>query len=92
MFTPFFNRVILERPNELAEKAAKSSLIIPEQYEKKYRPTKGTLVAVGPTCDDSVIACKGKTVWFAKYAGDWIKEGNKEIFICNDEDLLGVGE
>jgi chaperonin GroES len=87
MFTPLFARVLLER-----ETLKVGKIIIPESAEKRNAPTKGRVVACGPTCDESVKVLVGRTVLFGKFAGDWIKDGDKEIFIVQDEDILGVVE
>lgn len=84
-FRPLFARVLLERPK--VEKVG--SIIIPESIQSRHAPAKGTILAVGDTCDESVKALVNREVLFAKFAGDWIKIGEKEYFICMDEDILG---
>ena len=53
---------------------------------------KGKLVKAGPNCEQDIKDAVGKTVWFAKFAGDWIKDKDSEaeIFICREDDILGV--
>lgn len=87
-FVPLFARVVIERP----KKEKEGSIIIPDGVQKKYAPTKGVLIDAGEGCCESVKDIIGKTVYFAKYAGDWLEVGGKEIFICQDEDILGVIE
>ena len=87
VFTPFFNRVLIERP--IKEKIG--SILLPDSIQKNHAKAEGTITRVGPTCDDQVKAALGKKVIFARYSGDWIKLGEeqKEYSICNDEDILG---
>ena len=86
MLKPTFARVILERESL----KSKTSLIIPEIAEKRNAPTQGKVIAVGPTADDTVKEMIGKTVLFGKFAGDWIKVGDRDLYIVQDEDILGV--
>ena len=79
---PKFARVLLER-----EKVKASGIIIPESAEKRNAPVVGTVVAVGPTADES-IKIDSKVI-FGRHAGDWIKSPDgREFFICQDEDIL----
>lgn len=53
----------------------------------------GTLVKVGPTAwkeQDSPWAKEGDKVYFAKYGGHKIKDGEKEYRLLNDEDITAV--
>lgn len=87
-FTPTFAFCVLER--EKVEKMG--SIIIPDEAQSKYSPTKGKLIKAGPNCEPEIADAVGKTVWFAKFAGDWIKDKDSgaEIFICNEQDIIGV--
>lgn len=87
MIEPLFNRVLLKRP---IEDVSKGGIIIPNA--KSHAESKGEILAVGPSADDSVKALIGKTVVFGRFAGDWLKdkETGVEYFLCNDDDLLGV--
>lgn len=85
-YEPLFARVLLER-----EKIKTTGIIIPESVEKRNMPEKGIVLKVGPTADDSVKALVGKSVYFAKFAGAWLKVGDRDIYVCQDEDLL-LGE
>lgn len=85
-FTPLFARVVLKR--ERVEKVG--SIILPDTVKGKLDPEKGTLVAVGHTCEPELNDLVGKTVLFAKYSGAWVKIDDEEYFLCQEEDLLGV--
>lgn len=85
-FEPLFARCLIERI--VADKIG--SIIIPADKIKIMAATGGKLIACGATCEDSVKALVGKEILFAKFAGDWIKVNDKEIFIIQEEDILGV--
>lgn len=84
-FRPLFARVLLER----AKVEKFGSIILPESAQARYVPTKGVVLDCGETCHNSVTELIGKQVFFAKYAGDWLKVGDREFFLCQDEDILG---
>ena len=84
-FTPVFGRVLLNRPKE--QKIG--SIIIPEQAQSKLSPQKGKVVAVGENCESYIRDMIGETAIFAQYAGAWLKVGDQEYFICQEEDILG---
>ena len=83
-FEPLFEYCALER-----EKLKSSSIIIPKSAEKKYAKAFGVLSSVGAGCDESVKALQGKRVLFKEFAGNWMKLGADEIFVCHQEELLG---
>ena len=93
-FEPLFARVLIKR-----DVIAKSSggIIIPNAKSKA--PSKGVVVAVGPTCDENIKV--GQTVIFGKYAGTWLDENGSQLdpddkdlssgyFVCADEDIILV--
>jgi chaperonin GroES len=89
LITPLFARVLLKRDSV----QTKSKLIIiPEQAEKRLAPTTGIVIAVGPTCDESIKP--GQHVVFGQHAGAWVKlpGSDEEHFVCQDEDIIGVIE
>lgn len=87
-FEPFFARVVLKR-ERVTDKIG--SIIIPESVNKnQFNPEEGILIACGDTVEDNIRERMGKKVLFAKYSGAWIKVGEDEYFICQDEDLLGA--
>ena len=87
-YEPLFARVLLEREKK---EVTTGGIIIPEQAQTKHAPEYGRVVAMGPTVDESIKSLMGKTVYFAKFAGAWIKVEGKDYFICQDEDIL-LGE
>ena len=84
MLRPLFARVLLERER------IKTTLIIPQIAERRNAPTQGKVIARGPTADESIPI--GATVLFGKFAGDWLKDGDSEVYVCQDEDIIAVVE
>ena len=83
MLKPLFARVIVER-----EVLKSKNLIIPIAAEKKNAPAIGKIIAVGPTVAESVKSLLGKTVIFGMYAGDWFKDGDRDVYVLMDEDII----
>lgn len=82
---PLFARVLLER-----EKLRSGLIMISDDASKRNAPSRGKVIAVGPNADPSIEV--GQTVLFGRHAGDWLKDGEREVFICQDEDILAVVE
>ncbi len=85
---PLFARVLIKRDGV----GKIGSILIPEDAQKRNAQAKGTVVAVGPTCEPEIRELIGRTVVFGKYAGEWIKDGDDEVYLVQEEDLLGVVE
>ncbi len=90
---PLFDRVLIKRES-LQEKA--SAIVIPESVDKKERPARGTIVALGPTCgrlDDETRELVedlqvGMKVIFGRNAGTEIEVGADKLWIVKDTDIL----
>lgn len=87
MIVPLFARVLLERPM-----LKTTGILVPKAYEQRNAPTHGKVIAVGPTCDDNIKSLVGKNVLFGKFSGEWVKDGDREIYLVQEEDLIGVIE
>ncbi len=90
---PLADRVVV-LPSEREEKISASGIIIsgPAQKEK---PSKGTVVAVGPGRTEegtriSVGVSVGDTVLFSKYGYEEIEIEGKEYFILAESNILAV--
>lgn len=84
---PLSDRVIVE-PTAAEEKTA-SGIIIPDNAKEK--PSKGTVVAVGPGKKDENMTVKaGDTVLYGKYAGTELKLDGKEYMIMREDDILAI--
>ncbi|MDE1868312.1 MAG: hypothetical protein KGI08_11480 [Thaumarchaeota archaeon] len=82
---------------ETVEKKTKSGIVlaVDEKMEQNAQVV-GTIIDIG---EDVAAAFKPKTeywglrvgdkIWYAKYAGKWIKdeENNREVLVINDEDV-----
>ena len=88
MLRPVWARVLVERD----KLQTKTGIIIPEAAEKPNAPAQGTVIAVGTACETWVKALKGQRIVFGRHAGDWINDGDKEVYILQEEDILGVFE
>lgn len=86
MLEPLFGRVLIDR--QTVTTATKTKLIIPELADKRNAPAKGRVIAKGPTADASIPI--GAMVLHGQHAGAWIKEGEREFYIVQDEDILAV--
>ena len=94
MLKPLFARVVLQRDDLLS----KSKLLVPDQFKKRNAPSRGVVIAKGPTASDEVVV--GKTYIFGGHAGTWVNEqgigspdeNTAQFFLCADEDLLCLVE
>ena len=95
MLKPLFARVVLRR-DDLTPR--KSNLLIPDSVKKRNAPSRGVVIAKGPTASDEVTV--GATYLFGQHAGAWINEQGvaapddsmEQFYICSDEDLLCLVE
>ncbi len=83
--TPLFARVIVRA--EPLNARLKTSLIIPDQAKDRDQPEQGEVIAVGPTADESLKV--GQKVLWGKYAAKKLPWSD-ELWLMNDEDILGV--
>jgi len=86
-FHPCGDRVLIRPDSEGGEKRTASGLIIIPDIGKT-RPTTGTVIAIGPNCDE--VFEVGDKVLFGKYAGSDLKLNEEEVTIVRQEDVLGV--
>jgi len=86
-FHPCGDRVLIRPDIESGEKRTASGLVIIPDVGKT-RPTTGTIVSIGPDCDEAFEP--GDKVLFGKYAGSDIKLNEEEVTIVRQEDILGV--
>lgn len=91
-YSPLFGRVLIRR--EVEEK--RGSIILPDA--KRHARSEGTIVAIGPTADESIKV--GQKVIFGRHAGAWLDatytkgadNDDGTLFICQDEDILAIVE
>ncbi|WP_114376508.1 co-chaperone GroES [Elioraea thermophila] len=91
-FRPLGDRVLVEPLP--AETKTKAGIIIPDTASEK--PTRGTVVAVGPGRRDEdgrllpMDVKAGDTVLYGKWSGTEVKIAGKEYVILKETDILGV--
>lgn len=93
---PLADRVVVKPLDRAEETKLPSGIIIPET-DKKEKPSKGKVVAVGPgRYDDGQLVPmsvkKGQTVLFTKYGYDEVKVDGEEYFILAESQVLAVIE
>jgi chaperonin GroES len=92
---PLYDRIVVKRIEESAEKTA-SGLFIPDSAKEK--PQEGEVVAVGQgkrTEDGKLIPLDvkaGDRILFGKYSGSDIKIDGEEYLIMREDEVLGVLE
>lgn len=87
---PIGDRVLVEQVSE--EETTKSGIVLPDTIDKEKK-AEGNIIAVGS--GDKVIKLGlsvGQRVLFGKYAGEEVKQGDKEYKILNHDDVLAVVE
>ena len=90
-FKPLSDRVLVKR---FKAESSKGGIILPDSAQEK--PKEGEVVAVGPgRLEESgkrePLGVKvGERVLFSSYAGTVVKEGDEELLILNEKDILGV--
>ena len=90
---PLYDRIVVKRIEESAEKTA-SGLFIPDSAKEK--PQEGEVIAVGQgkrNEDGKLIPLDvkaGDRILFGKYSGSEVKLDGVEVLIMREEDILGV--
>jgi chaperonin GroES len=94
-FEPCGHRVLIS-PEVVEEKTAGGIILAQTTKERDQQATmRGTVAAVGVNAwkafdDGQPWAEVGAKVVFRRYAGEVIKDGDKEYRVINDEDILSV--
>ena len=92
---PLYDRIVVKRIEESADKTA-SGLFIPDSAKEK--PQEGEVIAVGQgkRSDDGKLmpldVKAGDRILFGKYSGSDIKIDNAEYMIMREDEVLGVLE
>ena len=91
---PLHDRVVVRRLEQ--ETLSAGGIVIPDNAAEK--PSRGTIVAVGPgKKDDSgkvvaVDVAVGDTILFGKYAGTEVKVDGEELLVMREDDIVAVIE
>jgi len=89
---PLADRVVV-KPIE-GEEVSKGGIILPDTAKEK--PQKGQVIAVGPgrlDADGKRIppeVKKGDKVIYQKFAGSELKQGDEEVLILRESDILAI--
>ncbi len=84
---PLGKRVVLKKIE--SEKKTQSGIILTEKKDDENQY--GEIVAVGDKIEQKTLTV-GKKVVYKKYSETVVKIDNEEIFIVDEEDLLGIIE
>jgi chaperonin GroES len=90
---PLYDRIVVKRIDDSAEKTA-SGLYIPDSAKEK--PQEGEVIAVGQgkRADDGKLipldVKAGDRILFGKYSGSDIKLDGEEYMIMREDEVLGV--
>lgn len=92
--TPLGDRIVVKPAGKEGEKKLASGIIIPETVNKE-RPTKGTVVAVGPGKYEEGKRVPpqvkvGDVVLFSAYGYDEVKIEGQEYYILAESNVLGI--
>ena len=90
---PLYDRIVVKRIEESAEKTA-SGLFIPDSAKEK--PQEGEIIAVGPGARDEsgklvpLDVKAGDRVLFGKWSGTEVKIDGQDLLIMKESDIMGV--
>ena len=91
-FKPVRDRVLIEKIKD--DLKTKSGLIVSQDAQE--RPTKGTVIAVGPgRMNDEgsilpMVVAVGDTILYPKYAGHPAKIDSEEYLILEEKEVLAI--
>lgn len=80
---PLFDRVLLKR-----EELKAGSIIIPENAKDRNAPSRGLVLACGPSCTG--VVKPGDRVLFGQHAGATLRVDGIEVYVTAEEDLIAV--
>ena len=91
---PLMHRALV-KPKQVETKTA-SGIILTESLTRKEQAgtDEGIILAIGDTFGKDfgaeVLPKVGDKVLFAKYAGKFIKNGDEDLVLLNDDDLIAI--
>lgn len=91
---PLLHRALV-KPKQVETKTA-SGIILTESLTRKEQAAteEGEIIALGDTFGKDfgaeVLPKVGDKVLFAKYAGKFIKDGDVDLVLLNDDDLIAI--
>lgn len=95
MIVPFLHRVLV-KPDPVETKSAGGIILSLNEKREQASASQGTVIALGDTFGvdykANLLPKIGDKVYFAQYAGRWIKENDEDLVLLNDEDILAIKE
>lgn len=95
MIVPFLHRVLV-KPIPVETKSAGGIILSLNEKREQASASQGTVIALGDTFGvdykANLLPKVGDKVYFAQYAGRWIKENDEDLVLLNDEDILAIKE
>lgn len=94
LFTPLYDRILVQRDEDETVLAGNIAIVIPENSTEK--PDRGTILAVGHgrLLENGqvvpLLVKAGDRILFNKYAGTEIKLDGKEYIIMSEPEVYGV--
>ena len=94
VIVPLMHRALV-KPKQVETKTA-SGIILTESLTRKEQAgtDEGVILAIGDTFGKDfgaeVLPKVGDKVLFAKYAGKFIKDGDVDLVLLNDDDLIAI--
>ncbi len=93
MIAPVGHRVLIQ-PDPVDE-VSKGGIIMVQDKRQQEAQATGVIIAIGPSAwkafdDGSPWAQVGDRVYYAKYGGYLVKDGQAEYRLLNDEDICAV--
>lgn len=90
---PFAHRALI-KPDSV-EKVTEGGIILALNEKREQAAVEsGVIIALGETFGKdfglSDLPKVGEKVYFAKYAGKFIKENGEDLVLLNDEDIVGI--
>lgn len=90
MITPAGPRVLI-KPDPVETKVG-SIIIAQDEKMAKYETVTGVVVAIGDLCwEGGEPWCKvGDHVYYTRHGGKYVKDGEEELLVLSDEDVIAV--
>lgn len=104
MIKPILHRILVKPDNvedadDVIRSARQSGLVVQLDKREQAAVELGSVVLVGDTSykefgttAEAQGVVPGAKVFFAKYAGKSVKDGDEKYLMLNDEDIIGVIE
>ena len=91
---PLMHRCLV-RPKPVETKTSSGIVLVDVTTKREAAATEeGTVLAIGDTFGKDfgaeLMPKVGDRVYFAKYAGKFVKDGDEDLVLLNDEDLVAI--